>query len=98
MKATKARFSVRHKGKHAKKRRGSEIVLQSEFLRFIEYHPPRRFSRGLRKMLMEFMMQDAAVEAFYLRDLLYDLEGLFELLDAASESGFAGSEHDRGPE
>jgi len=57
-------------------------LLQEELLRFMEYHPANRFNRNLRKMLLEFLMQDSAVEALYLRDLLYDLEGLFELLDA----------------
>jgi hypothetical protein len=32
-------------------------------------------------MLLEFLRHDNALEALYLKDLLYDLEGLFELLD-----------------
>ena len=65
--------------------------LQEEILRFMEYHPANRFNRNLRKMLLEFLMQDGAVESLYLDDLLYDLEGLFQLLDAMemmSEPGF----------
>lgn len=52
-----------------------------EFKRFIEYHPAERFSKNLRKMLIEFLMYDGALEAVYLKDLLWDLEGLFMLLD-----------------
>ena len=57
--------------------------LQQELIRFFEYHPPSRFSKNLRSMLLEHLMHDGAVEANYLKDLLFDLEGLFEVLDAA---------------
>jgi hypothetical protein len=56
-------------------------TLEDEFLRFLEYHPAGRFTRNLRKMLLEFLMTHGADEGLYLNDLLYDLEGLFELLD-----------------
>jgi hypothetical protein len=82
MKTNKRRPFSGAKVKKAKKIPVSESALQAEFLRFMEYHPAHRVNRNLRKMLLEFMMLDAAVEAFYLKDLLYDLEGLFELLDA----------------
>lgn len=58
------------------------MTLQEEILRFIEQHPAKRFSKNLRAMLIEFLQYDAAVEASYLNDLLYDLEGLFDLLEA----------------
>lgn len=61
--------------------------LTDEVLRFIEYHPAKRFDKNLRKMLIEFLQFDGAVEAVYLNDLLYDLEGLFTLLDAIQEDG-----------
>lgn len=57
-------------------------ALEEEVLRFIEYHPAKRFDRNLRKLLIEFLQFDGASEAEYLNDLLYDLEGLFALLDA----------------
>ena len=57
-------------------------ALSEEFLRFMEQHPPERFSRNLRKMLLEFLQKEGAIESSYLDDLLYDLEGLFTLLDA----------------
>lgn len=60
-------------------------TLQEEFLRFIEYHPAGRFSKNLRNMLLEFLQFDGAIEAGYLDDLLYDLEGLFALLDVIED-------------
>lgn len=53
-----------------------------QWLHFLEYHPPARVSQNLRRMLMEFLMTDNGIEASYLKDLLYDLEGLFEVLEA----------------
>jgi hypothetical protein len=53
----------------------------AELRSFIEDHPPKRFSRNLRSMLLEFLIYDGATEANYLKDLLYDLEGLFMLLE-----------------
>lgn len=55
--------------------------LKEELLRFIEYHSAKRFSKNLRSMLLEFLMDDSAIESNYLKDLLYDLEGLFDLLE-----------------
>lgn len=54
-------------------------------MRFIEYHPAARFKKNIRKMLLEFLMTEDGVEKIYLNDLLYDLEGLFELLDVIEE-------------
>jgi hypothetical protein len=82
MKTDKRKLFVETGIKRNKKKPVPASDLQEQFLRFIEYHPAARFNRNLRKMLLEFMMSDLAVEAFYLKDLLYDLEGLFELLDA----------------
>ena len=56
-------------------------ALKEEFERFLEYHPCERVSRNLRKMLMEMLMNSSIVEADYFKDLIYDLEGLFEVLD-----------------
>ncbi len=56
-------------------------LLKEEIIRFMEYHPARRFSKNLRNLLLEFLQHDGAIEAINLNDLLYDLEGLFELLD-----------------
>jgi hypothetical protein len=54
---------------------------QSAVLRFTEYHPVPRFSRNLRTLLLEFLMFEGATEVSYLPDLLYDLQGLFELFE-----------------
>ena len=59
--------------------------LLEEFEKFLEYHPAGRLSRNLRRLILEFMMYDGSLEACYLKDLLFDLEGLFELLDTAEK-------------
>ena len=56
-------------------------VVGEELIRFKEYHPVERFSRNLRNLLIEFLMYEGAIEASYLQDLLYDLQGLFDLLE-----------------
>lgn len=61
-------------------------ILEEDFLRFIGQHPAIRFKRNLRKMLLEFLMTDDGVEALHFKDLIYDLEGLFELLDSIEEN------------
>ena len=67
-------------------------ALQEEFVRFIDYHSAARLSRNLRKMLLEFLMYDGALEAIYLRELLYDMVGLFDLLDAIESAKGPGDE------
>lgn len=61
------------------------VTVQAALARFIEYHPPNRFSRNLRKMLLEFLLTQGGDEGVYFKDLLYDLEGLFELLDVIED-------------
>ncbi len=56
-------------------------ALADALIRFSEYHPAARVSRNLRKMTFEFLISDGAVENLYLKDLLYDLDGIFDLLD-----------------
>lgn len=53
----------------------------SAFIHFIEYHPPARLSRNLRRMLLELLLTEGGGDGLYFNDLLYDLDGLFELLD-----------------
>jgi hypothetical protein len=43
-------------------------------------------------MLLEFLMYDGALEAIYLRELLYDMVGLFDLLDAIESAKGPGDE------
>ncbi len=61
------------------------IVLQEKIAHFKEYHPAARFATNLRTMLLEFLMCEGMIEVMYLEDLLYDLLGLFELLDAMEQ-------------
>jgi hypothetical protein len=75
--------------KHPKSKEAFALspTLLEEFLRFVEYHPASRFGKNLRNMLLEFLQFDGAIEAGYLNDLLYDLEGLFALLDVIEAEG-----------
>ena len=58
--------------------------LCDQFERFLEYHPPKRLIKNLRRMLLEFLLETNVCEAAdYYKNLIYDLEGLFELLDVA---------------
>jgi len=59
--------------------------LQEAFVRFLEYHPAKRFSVNLRNWLLEFLMYDGSAEAEYLYHLVIDLDGLFELLEVVQE-------------
>lgn len=56
--------------------------LQAAFISFLEHHPLKRFSPNLRSMTLQFIMSGGA-EATYLKDLLLDLDGLFDLLTIA---------------
>ena len=61
------------------------LVVNSEAKRllqlFVEQHPPLRLSMNLRKMLLHSLMSEGGLENGFLRNLLYDLEGLFDLID-----------------
>jgi hypothetical protein len=59
--------------------------LKEQVLRFIEYHPARRVSRNLVAWLLESLQDEAAGEPLYFHDLMYDLEGLLDLLDTIEE-------------
>lgn len=56
---------------------------------FIEYHDPARTSIHLRCMLMEAMKHELLIDELYFKDLMYDLDGIFELLSAMSETSNA---------
>lgn len=60
-------------------------ALQEKLLEFITRCPASRFSRNLRTMLLEFMMS-SGTEAPYIKDLLLDLESLFDLLDKIEDA------------
>lgn len=59
--------------------------LQEAFVRFLEYHPAKRFSVNLRSWLLEFLMYDGSAEAEYLYHLLVNLDGLFDLLEVVQD-------------
>ena len=86
VKAKKVKSSLVSKklGVKAKEPVLSKILLEA-FVHFLEYHPAKRVSKNLRRMLMEHLMQNEAGESIYLYETLKDLHGLFELLDVAEE-------------
>lgn len=60
-------------------------TLKEAFIQFLEYHPAKRFSKNLRRMLLMHLSHLEAVESIYLDETLRDLEGLFNLLDIVEE-------------
>ena len=92
------------RGKHDTRRSDVQVIppglsgrLATEFIQFIEYHPAKEFRRNLRKMLMEFLIRDRAMESVYLKDLLFDIDGFFDLLDVIeSEAGAEVCESEKG--
>lgn len=91
MKSTRHSIRVKSGKKVSYRTSALSRSLQDELLRFMEYHPVSRFNRNLRKMLLEFLMQNGSVENLYFKDLVYDLDGLFELLDAIEIESKTGS-------
>ncbi|HEX7014650.1 MAG TPA: hypothetical protein VF191_04010 [Cyclobacteriaceae bacterium] len=63
------------------------VAVEQEVLRFMDFHPADRFQKNLRRMLLDFLMYQGSLEAVYLRDLVEDLDGLFELLDVLESVG-----------
>ena len=58
----------------------------SAFRTFLDYTPPARLSRNLRKMLITWLIAEQGSTPAYYEDLLHDLNNLFELLDTGSHS------------
>ena len=63
------------------------VEVEQEVLRFMEFHPADRLQKNLRRMLLDFLVYQGSLEAVYLRDLVEDLDGLFELLDVMESVG-----------
>lgn len=66
-------------------------AVEQEVVRFMEFHPVDRLQKNLRRMLFDFLMYQGSLEAVYLRDLVEDLDGLFDLLDVMESVGKAGT-------
>lgn len=60
-------------------------AMQKAFIHFLEHHPAKRISKNLRRVLVEYLMQNEAGQSIYLCEILMDLHGLFELLDIVEE-------------
>lgn len=56
--------------------------IQEALILFLEKHSPKRVSKSLRKMLIEYLMYEGSIELPHLQEMLADLDGIFELLDA----------------
>lgn len=60
------------------------VTLQKAFTDFVLYCPARRFSRNLRSMLLNYLLQAETKEP-EVKELLVDLEILFRLLEVIEE-------------
>ena len=79
------RISATKKKNKAIKKPMLSTSLQEAFLDFIENHPAKRFSRNLHKMVIAHMIQETYSSSPYMKDVLLDLEGLFNLLEAIDD-------------
>ena len=86
--SARKRKSTARAGRHRQKAISGPI--EAEFLQFIDFHQAKRLNKNLRRMLLEFLMHDGAFEALYLKELMYDLNGLFILLDAIEAADQVG--------
>ncbi len=69
-----------HKTTSPKNNRLSPAI-KTAFITFLEYTPPARLNRNLRKMMMAWLIAEPGGTPAYYEDLLHDLNNLFELLD-----------------
>jgi hypothetical protein len=60
-------------------------TLHAATVHFFHHHPSDRFRANLRRMMMDYVMHDIGHDSIYLYDTLFDLYGLFELLDVAAK-------------
>lgn len=60
--------------------------MKKEFASLLEQHPPQQFSTDLRRMLLDYMVAEVEI-GFHIefRRLLWALNDLFDLLDAAAK-------------
>jgi hypothetical protein len=55
--------------------------LEKAVIRFFTYHPPERVNKHLRILLMDGLANGIVTEQRNFQDILFDLEGIFELMD-----------------
>ena len=73
------------KNKHAPKQKQSNDVLHTAALQFIADCTPFRFSRNLRKLLLDYISQNKDCLPLNFDVYLLDFNNLFELLDTIDE-------------
>ncbi|AYB32222.1 hypothetical protein [Chryseolinea soli] len=62
--------------------------LKDALLHFFQCNPPKKFSRGLRNMVVELMSHQVEGHREYVFELLLGLEMFFDVLDLAEDVGF----------
>jgi HEPN domain-containing protein len=59
--------------------------LNEELVKFFEVHPPRRVSRNLRRVLLDYLRDQLETGSpLFIDELLWDMYDLFDLLDIAT--------------
>ena len=61
--------------------------LNDALVHFFRCNPPKKFSRGLRNMVVELMSHQEDGHRFYLFELMLGLEMFFDVLDMAEDEG-----------
>ncbi len=59
--------------------------LEKAIIRFFTYHPAERVNKHVRILLMEALNNGSLTDQANFRDILFDLEGIFELMDIAGQ-------------
>jgi hypothetical protein len=80
-----AKRSKRRKRSAQSKEPALTAKLREAVIDFLNYHPAKRLSKNLRRLLIEYLRHQGAMESIYLPETLKDLEGLFDLLDVVEE-------------
>ena len=73
------------KDKHALKLKKDSAVLQAAAMQFVSDCTPFRFSRNLRKLLLDYISQNKDYLPLDFQIYLLDFNNLFELLDRIDE-------------
>ena len=60
------------------------LELEKAIVRFFTYHGPTRVNKHLRILLMEALTNGSLTEQLNFQDILFDLDGIFELMDNAA--------------
>jgi len=59
---------------------------------FFKYHPAKRVSKNLRNLLLECLQSEEVFDSPNLKSAIFDLEGIFKLLDIAEKESIEAIE------